>query len=424
MLKFPDNFLWGAGTSAHQVEGNNINDWSQWEKDNCSKLALEAKSSYFSRTRFTSPALLWNKVCTSAKDPQNYVSGRACDHYNRFRDDFNLAGKLNHSAHRFSIEWSRVEPEEGKFKQEEIEHYRHVIHSLKKRGIEPFVTLWHFTNPVWLRDKGGGKTKDTVKHYARYVNKIVEELKDEVNFWITINEPMVYSASSYLFGTFPAQEKNPVSFLLAVSNLIKAQKSAYKIIKRISPEAQVGIAKSIIYFDAYNNNVFNVLLKKFINWGWNNFFLNQITSYQDFIGLNHYLHNRINFGFNKNENKVLSDMGWELYPTAIYSSLKELQKQMKPIYITENGLADTEDNKRAWYIKKVLQNVHRAIQEDVDVRGYFYWSLLDNFEWHKGFWPRFGLIEVDYDTLERKVRGSAIEYAKIIEENAISTDKP
>jgi beta-glucosidase len=419
LLKFPDNFLWGAATSAHQVEGNNINDWSQWEIKNSKKLALDS-TKYLSKIKDSFPASLWEKINNEARKPENYISASACDHYTYYPYDFELAKKLNHTAYRFSVEWSRIEPEEGKFRQEAIEHYRSVISNLKERNIERFVTLWHYTNPIWLRDRGGWKAKDTVNYFIRYVNEVIKNFKDEVKYWITINEPMVYSASSYLFGRFPAQEKNPVSFLLVINNLIKAHKLAFEVIKRINPEAQVGIAKNIIYFDAYKNRLLNVVLKKFADLLWNNYFLNRINLYQDFIGINHYFYNRVNFGFNKNENKILSDMGWELYPEAIYYSLKELQRYMKPIYITENGLADAEDSKRSWYIKEILKNVHKAIRENVDVRGYFYWSLLDNFEWHKGFWPRFGLIEVDYgNNLERKVRKSAIEYAKIIKDNGI-----
>jgi beta-glucosidase len=422
LLKFPDYFLWGSGTSAHQVEGHNVNDWSQWEVINSKKLAKEARSIHFSKMNNASHAPLWEEIRNLAEDPENYISGKACDHYTLYARDINLAKQLNQTAHRISIEWSRVEPEEGKFNQDEIEHYRSVIVSMKEHNIEPFVTLWHFTNPVWVRDKGGWKAKESIKYFSRYVQRVVEDLRNNVNYWITINEPMVYAASSYLFGRFPAGEKNPVSFFLAINNFIKAHRAAYEAIKEVHPESQVGIAKSVIYFEAYKNRVFNLLLKKAVDWFWNNYFLNQIKFYQDFIGVNHYFHNRINYGFNKNENKKLSDLAWELYPEAIYYSLKDVQKYMKPIYITENGLADAEDNKRSWYIREVLKHVHRAIEENIDVRGYFYWSLLDNFEWHKGFWPRFGLVEVDYNNLKRKIRESAIEYAKIIADNGFNPD--
>lgn len=378
-LKFPEGFLWGAATSAYQVEGG-IN--------NCD----------------------WAKV---------YPAGIACDHYNRYEEDFDIAKSLGHNAHRFSIEWSRIEPEEGKFDEKEIEHYRNVIKALRARGMEPFVTLWHWTLPYWVAKMGGWEKRKTIKYFERYVEKIIEELGNDVKFWITLNEPEIYSGNSYLKGIWTPQKKNFISYFLVTCNLIKAHRKAYEIIKKINPAAQAGIAKNNIYFEAYQNKFVNRLLKKIIDWWWNFYFLNQIKNEQDFIGLNHYFHNRINRGFNKNENKKISDMGWELYPEAIYYVLKDLRKYNKPIYITENGLADAADKNREWFIKESLKNIHKAIQEGVDVRGYLYWSLLDNFEWDKGFWPRFGLVEIDYKTMERKIRPSAREYKKIVAKNAI-----
>lgn len=408
-LEFPKGFYWGAATSSHQVEGNNHNDWSEWEKKNAERLVKEAKKYWQKWQQEKFPEMF---------DPQNYISGLACDHYNRFEEDFDIAKSLGHNAHRFSIEWSRIEPEEGKFNEKEVEHYREVIKSLRERNIEPFVTLWHWTNPLWIRDIGGWENKKTIEYFMRYVDKILLSLKN-VQFWIVLNEPEIFSSRPYLKGIWPPQKKSFVSYLKVLRNLIKAHKEAYKIIKKINPNAKVGIAKNNIYFEAAKNKLVNQTLKKFIDWWWNFFFLNQIKNEQDFIGLNHYFHNRINYGFNKNENKIISDIGWELYPQAIYCVLKDLKKYQKPIYITENGLADARDEKREKFIKEHLKWVHRAIEEGVNVRGYFYWSLLDNFEWDKGFWPRFGLMEVDYKTLKRKIRPSALVYKKIIEANAV-----
>ena len=382
-LKFPDDFLWGTSTSAYQVEGG---------IENCD----------------------WSKV---------YPAGRACDHYHRCQEDFDLAKCLNQNVHRFSIEWSRIEPQQGKFNQREIEHYRKVLLALKRRDIKSFVTLWHWTIPLWLADIGGWSNKKAIDCFNRYTEKICSELKDNVEFWIILNEPLVYASNSCLRGIWPPKEKNLVSYFLVIKNLIKAHKSAFKIIKKINPNAQVGIAKNNVYFESYKNRLFNCLLKKIIDWHWNFYFLNQIRNCQDFIGLNYYFHNRINYGFGRNENKINSDMGWELYPEGVYYVLKELKRYRKPIYITENGLADAKDEKRTWYIKGILRNIHRAIQEGVDVKGYLYWSLLDNFEWDKGFKPRFGLIEINYKNLERKARTSAFEYAKIIKENGFYINK-
>ena len=378
MFNFPKDFLWGAATSAHQVEGNNKNDWSEWEKANAERLSKESGGKY---------------------PPENYISGKACDHYNRFREDFDIAKSLGHNAHRFSIEWSRIEPEGGKFNEKEIEHYREVIKALRERGLEPFVTLWHWTIPIWMRDKGGVTSKEFPKYFAIFSEKMAKNFP-EVKFWVTLNEPEIYTMNSYLHGEWPPQKKSFWKFLKVYKNLVKVHKVAHKVIRDINNSAQIGIAKNNSYFEGW--------LTPALNHFWNNWFLNKIKDYQDFIGLNYYFHNQTyGFRFNQNKNKEVSDMGWEIYPEGVYQVLKELKKYNKPIYITENGVADARDIHREKFIKEHLEWVAKAIGEGVDVRGYFYWSLLDNFEWDKGFWPRFGLVEVDYKTMQRKIRKSA-----------------
>ncbi len=393
MLKFPKNFYWGSATSAHQVEGNNINDWSEWEQKNANRLAQMAKREKW-------PDYILNSY-PSPLQPENYISSRACNHYNQYEKDFDIIKSLGHNAYRFSIEWSRIEPEDGKFDEKEIEHYRKVILALHQRGIEPFVTLWHWTNPLWVKNKGGWKTKETINYFSRYVEKIVPIFKNEIKFWVVLNEPEIYAGNSYLLSIWPPQKKNILSYILVLNNLAEAYEKAYKIIRRIQPESQVGIAKQNIYF---KRPLF------LIDWFLNKRFLNKIKKYQDFIGLNYYRR------FPENKNKIISDLSWEIYPKGIYYILKDLKKYQKPIYITENGLADAEDKRRTAFIKEHLKLVYQVIREGVDVRGYFYWSLLDNFEWDTGFWPRFGLVEIDYKTLERKIRPSAWEYKKIIED--------
>jgi len=409
-LKFPKGFYWGSATSAHQVEGNNVNDWSEWEKKNAERLAKEAKEKWQPWQQEKFPEMF---------NPENYISGRACDHYHLYEQDFDIAKKLGHNAHRFSIEWSRIEPEQGKFNEKEIEHYRKVIITLKGLEIEPFVTIWHWPIPIWLRDKGGWENKKITDYFERYAEKISNALGENVKFWITLNEPEIYASNSYFAGVWPPQKKNLFAYLRVLNNLIKAHRKAYGVIKKANSNSKIGIAKNNIYFEAYQNRLVNRVLKKFIDWWWNFYFLNRIRNHQDFIGLNHYFHNRINYGFNKNENKKISDIGWELYPEAIYYVLKDLKRFNKPIYITENGLADGGDKKRSWFILESLKNIGKAINEGVNVRGYLHWSLMDNFEWDKGFWPRFGLVEVNYKTLERKIRPSALQYAKICKTNEL-----
>ena len=398
-LDFPKNFYWGSATSAHQVEGDNHNDWTEWEKANAERLTKKARNYWQPWQQEKFPEMFESK---------NYISGKACDHYNRFRADFDIAKSLGHNAHRFSIEWSRIEPEQGKFDEKEIEHYRQVISALKERGIEPFVTLWHWTNPIWIRDIGGWENKKTIGYFLRYVEKIIDAFGAEIKFWITLNEPCVYSSAGFLKGHWPPDKSNIFKYFKVLRHLAGAHNKSYKVIKEINAQTQVGISKHNIYFE-------NI---PFANSFWNEYFLDKIKNHQDFIGLNYYFHARL-FG---NKNEQISDLGWEIYPEGIYHVLKSLKKYNKPIYITENGLADAKDEKRAEFIKEHLKWMHKAIGEGVDVRGYFYWSLLDNFEWDKGFWPRFGLVEIDYKTMARKIRNSALEYADICKNNALDSD--
>src|SRR3989344_2500880 len=410
LLKFPKGFYWGAGASSHQVEGNNKNNWTVWEKENAERLADKAKHTW----------QLWQlELFPEALNSRNYTSGKATDHYNRFKEDFDIAKSLGHNAHRFSIEWSRIEPEEGKFNKKEIEHYRTVISELKARGIEPFVTLWHWTVPLWLADKGGWANRKTAHYFSRYAAKMANELGIDVKYWVTINEPLVYSGHSYLKGEWPPQKRSLRLYLKVLRHLEDAHRHAANAIKIIDRDAMVGIAKHNIFLESNRGSV-NKLIKNLVDWWWNYHFISNIKKHIDFIGLNNYFHSRINYGINENLNSDVSDLGWELYPESVYQTLKGLKRYKKPVIITENGLADAKDNQRAQYIKEVLVYVHKAIREGVDVRGYLYWSLTDNFEWNKGFWPRFGLVEIDYkNNLKRKVRESAKEYAKIIAENGV-----
>jgi beta-glucosidase len=200
------------------------------------------------------------------------------------------------------------------------------------------------------------------------------------------------------------------------TNLTYAHRKSYRLIKSISPALWVGTAENNVFFEAAGLNPWNQALKLLYDFFWNRRFLNRVRDCCDFIGINYYSHNRIDWRSNRNENKMISDMGSELYPEGLYHVLKNAARRyQKPVFVTENGLADVKDDKRAAFIRTHIAATARAKNEGADIRGYFYWSLLDNFEWDKGFWPRFGLVEVDYKTVERRVRPSAWEYKKIIE---------
>jgi len=394
---FPSGFYWGAATSAHQVEGGNINDWSRWEKQNAGKLAKKAGRHWNVQHKKKFPEML---------NPENYISGKACDHYNHYEEDFDIAKKLGHNAHRFSIEWSRIEPEEGKFNQNEIEHYRKVIRALKERNLEPFVTLWHFTCPTWFADQGGWLSKKAVFYFTRYVEKVVSELGSDVKFWITINEPVTYSLCMYLEQRWIFNKFSAIKCLRQINVLKNIHKETYKIIKKHNPGLQVGVANNHNYFlQLVRWCPFEWVIVAFLKWFKNMWFLNKIKDHVDFVGVNYHrgISIGLTFGFLCNK-KEKTDMGWEICPEGIYHVLKDLKKYKKPVYILENGLADADDSKRAKFIKDHLTWVKKAIDKGVDVRGYFHWSLLDNFEWTLGFWPRFGLVEVDRNTMKRKIK--------------------
>lgn len=375
---FPKGFLWGASTASYQVEGGIENvDWAQ-----------------------------------GARDGKLPSCGVATDHYHRYEADFDLAKSLGHNAHRFSIEWARIEPEEGKFNEKEIEHYRSVLRALKARGLEPFVTLWHFTLPIWFSEQGGFQNTKAPETFARYCEYVSQKLGNEATYFMTINEPLVWASGGYLRGHWPPFKKNILLFHFVHNALIAAHNKAYVSMKKHNPLIQIGVAKHNIFFDS-NLMPWNIVAKHVMTWYWNFRFLNKISKYQDFIGLNHYFYKR----FGGNGNLPKSDMGWDIFPKALYGCLMQLKRYQKPVYITENGIADEKDDKRQKFIPDYLQEVRRAIENGVPVGGYFYWSLLDNFEWSFGFTKRFGLIEINYETLERIIRPSALIYKKIIESN-------
>lgn len=424
ILKFPDGFLWGAGTSSHQVEGNVKNDWTEWEPKNAKRKTKEAKGKKW-------PFFIINNYPNPLQE-KNYISGKACDHYHRFEEDFDIAQELGHNGHKFSIEWSRIEPEEGKFDEQEIEHYAKVIKALKGRGLEPFVVLWHWGNPTWIRKIGAWENKKTVDYYLRYVKHFIKHpgIGDSIKFWMPLNEFQAYIGYSYLGGILPPQKKNLWKANEVLENLVLAQREAYNLIHReTKKDVLVGASHHATHHVPYNpKNFLNVLFVKLLDYIKKDRIINMIGPYQDFIGLQVYRHERIRFwlggryGIAKVDNGKMktSDMGWEIYPKGIYHTLKYLKKFNLPIYITENGIADVRDMKRFKFIKDHLCWTHKAIKEGVDVRSYFYWSLLDNLELAEGFWPRFGLVEVDYKTMERKIRPSAREYAKICKNNSLT----
>ncbi|MDO8240363.1 MAG: glycoside hydrolase family 1 protein [Candidatus Moranbacteria bacterium] len=421
MNKFPDGFLWGAATSGHQVEGNTNNDWVQWEKDNAERIAGEAGKKWEKWQQEKFPEMF---------TVENYISGNACDQYNRYEEDFDLAKAGGHNAHRLSLEWSRIEPKEGEFSAEGIEHYRKVLTALRERGLEPFVTLWHWTDPIWVGEMGAWGNKETVKYFHRYAERVFNEYKDLVTFWMPLNEPNTEVSLGYMFGNQPPGIKSKLAANTAFKNLMQVQKDIYQVAKAVSPDFQIGCSHFMFDIKSHNRLPWNVLATKIMDYFANYRFFKAFNDSCDFFGIQYYQSFHVNFRIggkffglfeNKEVSEKRSDLGWQIYPEGIYNVLKKAAKNGKPIYITENGLADATDTYRAEFIQEHLKYVQKAIADGVDIRGYFHWSLIDNFEFveMRGFWPRFGLIEIDYKTLERKPRKSFYVYKEIIENNGI-----
>ena len=417
-------FYWGASTSSHQVEGNTHNDWTEWERKNADRLAEGA------HLKFGWLGKIWERVRVQAEHPENYLSGSACDHYRRFKDDFDMARSLGHNAHRFSLEWSRIEPEEGKFDEKEIEHYRDVIKALRERGMEPFVTLWHWTLPLWVRNQGGWENKKTIQDFVLYAEKIVELLGEHITFWIPLNEPSVYIGLGYVMGKFPPEVKDYRKANAVLKNLIEAHKLTYALIhKKFGERVSVGNAYNLHWHvPARSWNIFDILVVQVIDYIRDSRPISLAKGHQDFIGVNYYFRDKVKFvGWGGkfgpvdavNTNAHVSDIGWDIAPEGLYHTLKKAAKFGKPIYITENGIADAKDRQRAEFIKDHLKWLYKAIEEGADVRGYFHWSLLDNFEWAEGFTMKFGLVEMDFETLERKPRNSYYLYKEICEKNGL-----
>lgn len=388
---FPKGFLWGVGYSSHQVEGNNKNNnWWEWEQ----------------------------------KGKTKDKSGWACDSWNRYPIDHQLAQDLGCNAFRLSLEWSRIEPQEGKFDQDAIEHYRRVLQDIKKRGMKRVVTFWHYALPLWFAHNYGWENKKSIEVFSGYCEKVVKELGNEIDLIQTMNEPRLVLNRGYLTGERPPGKKCPLAFFRARKNMVKAHIESYKKIKKIKDNIPVGMTQYCNDFDFSGGlRFFNWLTEKvenFYNWH----FFDRIGDSQDYIGINYYHGYKIDFKkpfvSELVQQDLKNDMGWGMWPEGLYEIVMDAwDKYKKPIYILENGAADSEDRLRKAYIKEHLSWLHKAISKGADVRGYFHWSIIDNFEWDDGFGPRFGLCEMDYETMQRKPRPSYYYYKKMIEQDGI-----
>ena len=410
LIRFPDYFIFGTATSSHQIEGDNkYNDWWDWE----------------TRGKF--------KV----------RSGKACNHWQLYKNDIELMAKLGYNAYRFSIEWSRIFPRKDYIDHSAIDRYKEIVDLLQKHSIEPMITLHHFTNPLWFMKEGGWTKEENIKYFIRYVDLIVNEIKN-VKYWITFNEPIIYVLQGYILGAWPPGIKNLKIADQVIINLIKAHNEAYNILHE---HGYVGIAKNLRAFKPGSNKKSDINAYRKIdiafNWGFLDGLLNgklrtlrntyRVESGElDFLGINYYSsyvikHSRslckLHIDTKPLDTGLWTTMGYCIYPKGLYEVMKNAyEKYHKEIFITENGVAVKDDALRILSIVRHLQYVYRALQENIDIRGYFYWSFMDNFEWDKGFEQRFGLIEIDYNTFERKPRKSAYVYSEIARTKSISDE--
>lgn len=419
---FPKGFLWGTSSSAYQNEGNNDNtNWSVWEK-------IPGK-------------ILKNQTC-----------GNACDWWSgKWKEDIERMKLTHQNAHRLSIEWSRVQPRLDKWDENAIDHYREMMIELRDRNITPLITLHHFTEPLWMTEIGGWENERSVEYFGKFVEKIVDAIKEYCNYWIPINEPNVYVHEAYIEGIFPPGKSSLSTAFSVMVNLVKAHTLANSIIKRIQPTGRVGTA--INYRAFWPKTISNPLdrwVSRFIDYQYNQSFMDALVlgrlnfalkRYRipeskhsfDFVGINYYsgdevrfspfkfkqfLHDR-SFPFQAeiSENGFIANV-----PQGFEKSIKWAEQFRKPIIITENGIEDSNDRIRPQYIIEHLHKLWRAVNLSVPIRGYFHWTLVDNFEWERGWSQRFGLWRLSKND-QTRIRTKSVDlYAQICKNNYLSSE--
>ena len=412
-FEFPEGFLWGTATAAYQVEGNNFNT-DFWVME------------HVPGTPFVEP------------------SGDACDHYHRYREDIALLAKLGFTAYRLSIEWSRIEPEEGRFSGAALRHYRDVLLTCHEHNLTPIVTYHHFTSPRWLMASGGWESPETPAKFARYCERATEELGDLIGVACTINEANIGPLLSELAFLPPAKETHQAAWWAlaaqalqtqpehfapfvytaskrSVETIIAAHQLAVPAIRSGPGEFPVGLTLALIDIQSMpGGEARTAQLRQSIN----DVFL-EATRANDFIGVQTYSRNRIGpDGILPPEEGVeLTQMDYEFWPEALEASIRDAAaKTGLPVIVTENGLATTDDSRRVAYIQRALRGVVNCLQDGLNVCGYTYWSAFDNYEWALGYYPTFGLIAVDRKTQERTVKPSARWLGQVAQANSVELD--
>ncbi|MBV9598616.1 MAG: glycoside hydrolase family 1 protein [Chloroflexi bacterium] len=388
-MSFPDGFLWGAATAAHQIEGNNVHsDW--WQAEQTGRLP--------------------------------HSSGSACDSWNRWRDDIRLLSEMGLNAYRLSIEWARVEPYAGRFDQVALDRYRAQLEALRHAGIEPLVTLHHFTNPRWLAERGGWSNPDVVPRFVEYAGRVIDQVKDLVRWWVTINEPSILAFKSYIEGAWPPQEPgNLRGYVRLLRHAARGHVRVSRLLRRARPDAMVSMAFAIWPLQALRPwSPIDQAMAFVGDWLWQGRVIRRTLPALDWIGLNYYSRTLVGWprpSTTPPGSRERTDFGWEIYPEGLYAVLRRLGRFKKPVLITENGIADADDDQRPAYIVAHARQMQRAIEDGVDLRGYMHWSLLDNFEWAEGYEQHFGLA-----TRDRVLRPSARLYGRIARANGAADD--
>lgn len=416
---FPTDFRWGVATAAYQVEGDNTDsDWWAWEQE-------------------------------EGHVEKGHMSGPACNWWEDAEADFDRAAALGVNTLRLSVEWSRIEPHPGAFDDTALARYGQMLQGLRERDIEPMVTLHHFTNPLWLTEQGGWEEKETVRLFARFARCVVEALGERCDLWCTINEPSVYGYMAYLEGAFPPGESSFGSAMRVIRHLLLGHASAYRTIHELQPDARVGLAHNMRVFDPVNpRSLSDRLAARVVDRTYNQAIVSALTrglwspplgiglalrlrNTLDWIGLNYCTRDRVALDsgqprellsrrFHSEDAESLDDGYGEFYPEGMLRCLERLARLDLPIYVTENGVSDDDDDQRPRYILSHVHQMWHAIQRCYPVMGYYHWTLVDNFEWTEGWTRRFGLIELDPGTQVRDRRRSADLYADLIEANAIT----
>jgi beta-glucosidase len=405
---FPDNFLWGVATSAFQLEGSPYADWASWD------------------------SILSEKPDVTS-------------HYSLYKEDLSLLRELGVNSYRFSLEWSRIQPRENVWDDDALSHYREIVDILRNNGIEPMVTLHHFTHPLWFIKKYPWHEDASVDHFSRYIEKVLTELKG-VRYWITFNEPYVLLLGGYLDGCMPPGMRDTSSAVRALKNILTCHAVAYEMIHAMDTQAMVSVAHNMAALAPWKRwNPLDRLLSKVAKYFYNHSLLDAfltgkllikfpfgnaleiaapIRGKLDFFGVNYYtrVHMRFNpfrkMGVELRHRDIegygLTDMGWEIHPHGLEKVLRYAARLKVPLIITENGIATRDDQKRIRFMRRHVDVLERCLEKGMDVRGYFYWSLIDNYEWLQGLDARFGLYKVDFNTLKRTPTNAAAYYSYLI----------